>query len=79
VIRFPPHHKHIRDPAVGESTHCICYLMDSPPPGGCGRSHCVNRTEPREARGGFESATPVRFRQDQPPDWFPKRPRPKGL
>jgi hypothetical protein len=40
---LPPYHKHIGDPAVGESTHCICHLMKEPPPGGCGRSHCVNR------------------------------------
>ena len=41
-----PYHKHIGDPGVGDSTHCICHVLKDPPPGGCGREHCVNREEP---------------------------------
>ena len=40
------YHKHMSDPGVGDSTHCICHVLKHPPPGGCGRVHCVNREEP---------------------------------
>ena len=41
-MKLPPYHKHIHDPTLGDSTHCICHKFDEPPPGGCGRLHCVN-------------------------------------
>ena len=39
----PQHHKHIHDPELGDSTHCICHNFAEPPSGGCGRVNCVNR------------------------------------
>ena len=42
-VTRPPYHQHIGDPGVGDSTHCICHVLKNPPPGGCGRVHCVNR------------------------------------
>ena len=63
MIRFPPYHDHFDDPTVGRSTHCICHLLRNRPPGGCGRSHCVNR-KPRPAQE--DAGEPEILVQNQP-------------
>ena len=58
-MSLQPRHQHIGDPAVGDSTHCICHNLKNPPPGGCGRLHCFNSEGQSEREEGVQPDTDV--------------------
>ena len=58
-MSLPPYHEHIGDPAVGDSTHCICHVLRNPPASGCGRVHCVNRKRGMDEADVGETEAPV--------------------